>query len=83
MFYQVLIPQKSEGPLKYIFKKYIFKKGFYRSKLARELKFYAWIITEGSKSLKKSQKTLKKSHKFGLKSVFQKKNCLGQFEIYQ
>ena len=35
------IAQKSEGPLKYIFKKYFFKKGFYRLKLARELKFYA------------------------------------------
>ena len=28
-------------------KKYFFKKGFYRLKLARELKFYAWIITFG------------------------------------
>ena len=43
------------------FQKIFFKKGFYRSKLARELKFYAWIIIEGSKSLKKSQKTLKKA----------------------
>ena len=43
------------------FQKHFFKKDFHRSKLARELKFYAWIIIEGSKSLKKSQKTLKKA----------------------
>ena len=38
-----------------------FTKGFYRLKLVRELKFYAWIIIEGSESLKKRQKTLKKA----------------------
>ena len=37
--------------------------GFYTSKLARELKFYAWIIIQGSKSLKKGQKMLKKAKK--------------------
>ena len=48
------------APLIY-FQKIFFKKGFYRSKLARKLKFYAWIIIEGSKTLKKSQKMLKKA----------------------
>ena len=43
------------------FQKIIFKKGFYKSKLARELKFYTWIIIAGSKSLKKGQKMLKKA----------------------
>ena len=43
------------------FQKIFFKKGFYRSKLARELKFYPWIIIAGSKSLKKGQKMLKKA----------------------
>ena len=43
------------------FQKIFFKKGFYRSKLARELKFYTWIIIAGSKSLKKGQKMLKKA----------------------
>ena len=43
------------------FQKTFFKEGFYRSKLARELKFYAWIIIEGNKSLKKGQKMLKKA----------------------
>ena len=43
------------------FQKIFFKKGFFRSKLARKLKFYARIIIEDSKSLKKSQKTLTKA----------------------
>ena len=43
------------------FQKIFFKKGFYKSKLARELKFYTWIIIAGSKSLKKGQKMLKKA----------------------
>jgi hypothetical protein len=59
----LLIAQRSEGPLYYIFKKYFFKKGFYRLKLARELKFYTWIIIQGSKSLRKGQKMLKKAKK--------------------
>ena len=42
-----------------------------------------WIIITGSKSLKKGQKIVEKSHKFGLKSLFQKKIWLDQFEIYQ
>ena len=37
------------------FQKIFFKKGFYRLKLAIELKFYARIIIQGFKSLKKGQ----------------------------
>ena len=48
------------APLKH-FQKIFFKNGFYRSKLARELKFYTWIIIAGSKSLKKGQKMLEKA----------------------
>ena len=43
------------------FQKIFFKKGFYKLKLARELKFYTWIIIAGGKSLKKGQKMLKKA----------------------
>ena len=50
----------SRAPLIH-FQKMFFKKGFYKSKLARELKFYTWIIIAGSKSLKKGQKMLKKA----------------------
>ena len=50
----------SRAPLIH-FQKIFFQKDFYRSKLARELKFYTWIIIEGSKSLKKGQKMLKKA----------------------
>ena len=50
----------SRAPLIH-FQKIFFKKGFYKSKLARELKFYTWIIIAGSKSLKKGQKMLKKA----------------------
>jgi hypothetical protein len=56
-------PQPTEvgrAPLIHL-KKIKIKKGFYISKLARELKLYAWIIIEGSKSLKKGQKMLKKA----------------------
>ena len=30
-------------------------------KIARELKFYTWMVTSGSKSVKKGQKMLKKA----------------------
>ena len=43
------------------FQKILFKKGLFRSKSSKELKFYAWIIIEGRKSLKKGQKMLKKA----------------------
>jgi hypothetical protein len=52
--------RSQKGPFNTFSKKFFFKKGFYRSKLARELNFYARIIIEGSKSLKKGQKMLKK-----------------------
>ena len=50
-----------------MFKKCFFKKDFFRLKLIRELKFYAWIIIKGSKSLKKGQKMLKKATHFSKK----------------
>ena len=49
-----------KGPFN-TFSKKDFKKGFYRSKLAWEFKFYTWIIIAGSRSLKKGQKMLKKA----------------------
>ena len=49
-----------KGPFN-TFSIFFFKKGFFRLKLVRKLKYYAWIIISGSKSLKKDQKMLKKA----------------------
>ena len=43
------------------FPKSFFQKVLIRIKIARELKFYVWMIISGSKSVKKGQKMLKKA----------------------
>ena len=43
------------------FQKVFLKKVFLMIKIARELKFYTWMVTSGSKSVKKGQKMLKKA----------------------
>ena len=54
--------------------------GFYTSKLARELKFYAWIIIQGSKSLKKGQKMLKKAKNLVYNAFFKKISVLANLK---
>ena len=65
------------------FQKWFLDKVFIRIKIARKFKFYAWMVTSGSKSVEKCQKVLKKSHILDLYLVFQKKICLGWFDTYQ
>ena len=43
------------------FQKIFLNKVFLMIKIARELKFYTWMVTSGSKSVKKGQKMLKKA----------------------
>ena len=59
------------------FEKLFSNKVFYILKLVTKFKFHIWMNISGSKSVKKSQKMLKKSHNLDLHLVFWKKNCLG------
>jgi len=63
------------------FQKIFFKMGFYTSKLAKELKFYAWIIIQGYKSLKKGQKMLKIATNLVYDAFFKKKFVLANLRI--
>ncbi len=51
------------------FQKLFWNKVFYILKLVREFKLYIWMTISGSKSVKKSQKFLKNSHKLDLKLI--------------
>ena len=48
------------------FQKWFLNKVFVRIKITKKLKFYAWIVTSGGKSLKKCQKKCLKKPQYGL-----------------
>ena len=56
------------------FQKIFLYKVFINMKIARKFKFHMWMIISGSKSVKRSQKILKKATKLDLYLVFPKKN---------
>ena len=58
------------------FSKTFFLKVLIRIKIARELKFYVWMIISGSKSVKKGQKMLKKATNWTYTCFFEKKIAL-------
>ena len=58
------------------FQKWFLNKAFIRIKIARELKFYVWMIISGSKSVKKGQKILKKATNWTYTCFFEKKIAL-------